>query len=381
MCVRCSASCWRRWWIAQTGDDVVVGHRARSAEIVGGQDAEPVERRTGGSRRAAPGGPPASTPGRRRSGRRASSRSGHGSKATELWRFVEPQDVAGHPVRLDEPDVVQQRSRSRSSGPSGIDAVDLESASDGCSSVAQRSSRRRRSSSAAPAMRDRTSGARARAPDDRGTARRSSARAHRAGSVSRLAHGSRADLVLHSAAARSLPCRSRSPAGRCRAELTRDAPRSGRCRQPAGPRRRHGHRGGTNRTGGRSPCRPFRCGSCSRPESTSAIRPAAGTPRCARSSSPSATGSTSSTWPRPSSAWTSPWPPSPRPSPVASRSSSSAPRSRPRSRSSPRRRGPTCPTSRSAGSAACSPTSRRSRSASVCSSSSRPASRPATSSA
>ena len=27
------------------------------------------------------------------------------------------------------------------------------------------------------------------------------------------------------------------------------------------------------------PCRPFRCGSCSRPESTSATRPAAGTPR------------------------------------------------------------------------------------------------------
>ena len=32
-------------------------------------------------------------------------------------------------------------------------------------------------------------------------------------------------------------------------------------------------------TGGRSPCRPFRCGSCSRPGSTSAIRPAAGIPR------------------------------------------------------------------------------------------------------
>ena len=59
-------------------------------------------------------------------------------------------------------------------------------------------------------------------------------------------------------------------------------------------------RGGTNRTGGRSPCRPSRCGSCSKPESTSATRPAAGTPRCARSSSRSATGSTSSTWPRPS---------------------------------------------------------------------------------
>ena len=59
-------------------------------------------------------------------------------------------------------------------------------------------------------------------------------------------------------------------------------------------------RGGTNRTGGRSPCRPSRCGSCSRPESTSATRPAAGTPRCARSSSRSATGSTSSISPRPS---------------------------------------------------------------------------------
>ena len=39
-------------------------------------------------------------------------------------------------------------------------------------------------------------------------------------------------------------------------------------------------RGGQEPTGGRAPCRPSRCGSCSRPESTSATRPAAGIPRC-----------------------------------------------------------------------------------------------------
>ena len=115
-------------------------------------------------------------------------------------------------------------------------------------------------------------------------------------------------------------------------------------------------RGGTNRQEV-APCRPSRCGSCSRPVSTSAIRPAAGTPRCARSSSPSATGSTSSTWPRPSSGWTSRSSSSARRSPVATWSSSSAPRSRPRSRSPRRRLAPASPTSTSAGSAGCSPTS------------------------
>ena len=85
-----------------------------------------------------------------------------------------------------------------------------------------------------------------------------------------------------------------------------------------GPGPRDEARGGTNRTGGRSPCRPSRCGSCSRPASTSATRLAAGIPRCARSSSRSATGSTSSTSPRPSSASTSPSRPSARRSPAAS---------------------------------------------------------------
>ena len=65
------------------------------------------------------------------------------------------------------------------------------------------------------------------------------------------------------------------------AELTRGPFRPGRCRHgphgppvpgDEGPRRKEP-------TGGRPPCRPFRCGSCSRPESTSATRPAAGTPR------------------------------------------------------------------------------------------------------
>ena len=46
---------------------------------------------------------------------------------------------------------------------------------------------------------------------------------------------------------------------------------------PTGPRRRGSRR--IQPTGGRSPCRPFRCGNCSRLESTSAIRRAAGTPR------------------------------------------------------------------------------------------------------
>ena len=48
-------------------------------------------------------------------------------------------------------------------------------------------------------------------------------------------------------------------------------------RGATGPRRRGPRR--KQPTGGHAPCRPFRCGSCSRPESTSATRPAAGIPR------------------------------------------------------------------------------------------------------
>ena len=93
--------------------------------------------------------------------------------------------------------------------------------------------------------------------------------------------------------------------------------------------------------------------SCSRPESTSATRRAAGTRTCAASSSASWTGSTSSTCCRPRRCWRTPAA-SPASSPAAAaRCSSSAPRSRPATRS---RNGPNaarCPTSTSAGWAAC----------------------------
>ena len=180
------------------------------------------------------------------------------------------------------------------------------------------------------------------------------------------------DLVLDSAGfeIRSVP----APSG---VELTRGSSRSGWCRwpRPRSPTTRPAE----DEPGGRTPCRPSRCGSCWKPESTSVTRLAAGIPRCARSSSRSATGSTSSISPRPSSAWTSPSNSSARPSPAATRSCSSARRSRPTSRSAKRRSAPTSPSSTSAGSAACSPTSRPSRSASRCSSSSRPDATPATS--
>ena len=87
--------------------------------------------------------------------------------------------------------------------------------------------------------------------------------------------------VLHSRAGPGSTRATRpSPARARRGAHTRTVPTgtvpAGR-RRPAGPRRRGPRR--NEPTGGRSPCRPFRCGSCSKPESTSATRPAAGTPR------------------------------------------------------------------------------------------------------
>ena len=78
------------------------------------------------------------------------------------------------------------------------------------------------------------------------------------------------------------PCRER-----CRTSRTRAPPgsRQERC-------------GGSNRRRSVHAVR-FDASSCWRPASISATRPAAGIPRCARSSSRSATGSTSSTSPRP----------------------------------------------------------------------------------
>src|SRR5204862_7034600 len=63
------------------------------------------------------------------------------------------------------------------------------------------------------------------------------------------------------------------------------------------------------------PCLLSPCATCWRPESTSVTRHAAGTPRCAASSSPSAAASTASTCSRTPSCWTRPTP-----SPATSRS-------------------------------------------------------------
>ena len=109
---------------------------------------------------------------------------------------------------------------------------------------------------------------------------------------------------------RAAGCPRHRPASHRRRDHTRTVP-TGTVPDPRGDAERTGNPATRfaeerNRTGGLAPCRPFRCGSCWKPAFTSATRRAAGIPRCARSSSPSATGSTSSISPRPSSAWMSP---------------------------------------------------------------------------
>ena len=97
----------------------------------------------------------------------------------------------------------------------------------------------------------------------------------------------------------------------------------------------------------------YRSGSCWRPGCTSATRRAAGTRRCAGSSSASAAASTSSTFRRPRSCSGAP-----RSSPARSRAAAEqccswAPRSRPATPSRKRQRRAACPTSTSAGWAGC----------------------------
>ena len=109
MCDRCSASCCRTWWMAQSGADVVGrqpsdrdgSRRSSSRAAVPGQTAERPA--------VGPDGPPA--PGRRRATDDRRHRGPPMARgAGDPPGSVQLEDLRDHPVGLDERDVVQERT-------------------------------------------------------------------------------------------------------------------------------------------------------------------------------------------------------------------------------------------------------------------------------